>query len=180
LVSSFLPPDREASVTYLSRCTGRPCAINAEDFDVKAPLDIEDEELWQWELATKEAGRPVPKPASPSTVGVPEESEVSQWESLQEQNDIIGTITSTIYAIKRDNSKMRESVQSVDERLTRWRDALISELRWCVASFPSLDARQLNLPFSFFRDPEAPAEDLTLTAYLTCAYYECKPLLPLT
>jgi hypothetical protein len=135
------------------RPTGRPCAVNEADFDVKPPLDISDELLYEWEQSTQAAGHPVLKPLPSSSRDVAQEGEVNPWDGLLELNDIIANVTSTVYALKQDKSKMRENVQSLDERLTKMQATLPVELRWCVPSLSLLSFKTdfLSLRLVFLR-----------------------------
>ncbi|GAA5975776.1 hypothetical protein JCM10908_005277 [Rhodotorula pacifica] len=116
---------------WISATLGRPNALSKEDTDVGLPLEISDDQLWAWELASRNARElalapPPPPPALPYAAGV-------GWNSLQSLFAIAGIARKRFYALRPQPATQQETAESlryVDNMLARFRVSLPADLMW--------------------------------------------------
>ncbi|BGP46623.1 Gypsy retrotransposon integrase-like protein 1 [Rhodotorula kratochvilovae] len=119
---------------YISAALGRPVAIQDDDMDVSVPLEISDEDLTAWELATRAAlARNEPPPPPPASV---REGANSIWTSAVELHRIMGRALKLLYGLKRDKSHEQtvKSVAELDAALNAWLRSIPPKLVWNPAT----------------------------------------------
>lgn len=120
---------------WVSATLGRPSALSKDDVDVALPLEITDDQLWAWELASRRARKE--GSAAPPAPSIFADAKLVGWTSLQTLFDVMGTARKLFYAIKPRPATQQatiEGLRHIDEVLNRWLETLDAELRWCASS----------------------------------------------
>ncbi|KAG0667617.1 hypothetical protein C6P46_000154 [Rhodotorula mucilaginosa] len=116
---------------WVSATLGRPSALSKDDVDVALPLEITDDQLWAWELASRRARKE--GSAAPPAPSIFADAKLVGWTSLQTLFDVMGTARKLFYAIKPRPATQQatiEGLRHIDKVLNRWLETLDAELRW--------------------------------------------------
>lgn len=161
---------------WVSATLGRPAALSKDDVDVALPLEITDEQLWEWELASRRARRQGSAPPPPPSI--PADAMVAGWNSQQTLFDAMGTARKLFYAIKPRPATQQatiEGLRHIDEILNRWLETLPMGLRWCAYSIVvehSSCRAHLFLPSFPCRNPSQQDDDqVSRSGFLACSYF---------
>lgn len=161
---------------WISATLGRPSALSKDDVDVTLPLEITDEQLWEWELASRRARKQGSAPPPPPSI--PADAVVAGWNSQQTLFDAMSTARRLFYAIKPRSPTQQttiESLRHIDEVLNRWLETLPMELRWCASSLvlERSCSRAHILQYVFpRRNPSQQDDDqVSRSGFLACGYF---------